>query len=49
MAEYDINLSSDQAKGLLTSGEGLKDLVEAVRVKETPLYCPNPLVQNYAL
>jgi len=30
MAEYEINLSSDQVKGLLTSDDGLKGLVEAV-------------------
>jgi len=30
MAEYEVNLSSDQVKGLLTSDEGLKGLVEAV-------------------
>ncbi|MDQ6966243.1 MAG: transposase [Mariprofundaceae bacterium] len=30
MAEYEINLSSDQVKGLLTSDAGLKGLVEAV-------------------
>ena len=30
MADYEINLSSDQVKGLLTSDEGLKGLIEAV-------------------
>jgi len=30
MAEYEVNLSSDQVKGLLTSDDGLKGLVEAV-------------------
>ena len=30
MAEYEISLNSDQVKGLLTSDEGLKGLVEAV-------------------
>lgn len=30
MAEYEISLSGDQVKGLLTSDEGLKGLVEAV-------------------
>lgn len=30
MAEYEINLSSDQVKGLLTTDDGLKGLVEAV-------------------
>jgi len=30
MADYEINLSSDQVKGLLTSDEGLKSLIEAV-------------------
>ena len=30
MADYEINLSSDQVKGLLTSDEGLKGLIEVV-------------------
>ena len=30
MADYEISLSSDQVKGLLTSDEGLKGLIEAV-------------------
>ena len=30
MADYEINLSLDQVKGLLTSDEGLKGLIEAV-------------------
>jgi len=30
MAEYEINLNSDQVKGLLTSDDGLKGLVESV-------------------
>ncbi len=30
MDEYEINLNSDQVKGLLTSDEGLKGLVEVV-------------------
>jgi len=30
MAEYEINLTGDQVKGLLTSDDGLKGLVEAV-------------------
>jgi len=30
MAEYEINLTGDQVKGLLTSDDGLKGLVETV-------------------
>ena len=30
MADYEINLTGDQVKGLLTSDDGLKGLVEAV-------------------
>jgi len=30
MAEYEVNLSGDQVKGLLTSDDGLKGLVETV-------------------
>ena len=30
MAEYEISLNSDQVKGLLTTDDGLKGLVEAV-------------------
>jgi len=37
MAEYEINLSSEQVKGLLTSDDGLKGLV-ANRTRE-PLLC----------